>query len=179
VTHLLLTGGARSGKSALAVALAERQSADVVFLATGQVGDDEMSARIARHRAERPGHWRTVEEPVALVEAIGAVEPAACLVVDCLSLWVANLVSTADSAAIEQAAAAAADAAATRPGTTIVVTTEVGLGIVPATPLGREYRDVLGRVNAIWAESADVAYLVVAGRLLPLLAASEVLADGR
>ena len=179
MTHVLLTGGARSGKSALAVALAERQGAHVVFLATGQAGDAEMAARIARHRAERPAHWRTVEEPVALLEAMRSVDRAACLVVDCLSLWVANLLATADCAAVEHAAAGAADAAAARPGTTIVVTTEVGLGIVPATPLGREYRDLLGRANAIWAERAEEAYLVVAGRLLPLLAASEVLAHGR
>jgi len=179
VTHVLLTGGARSGKSALAVALAERQSDDVVFVATGQAGDHEMAARIARHRAERPAHWHTVEEPVALLEAIGTADRAACLLVDCLSLWAANLLATAGSAAVERVASAAADAAAARPGTTIVVTTEVGLGVVPATPLGREYRDLLGRVNAIWADRADEAYLVVAGRLLPLLAASEVLADGR
>jgi adenosylcobinamide kinase/adenosylcobinamide-phosphate guanylyltransferase len=178
MTHVLLTGGARSGKSALAVALAERDGADVVFLATGQAGDDEMAARIARHRAERPAHWTTIEEPVALGNAIAAVAPSACLVVDCLSLWVANLLAASDPVAIEAAAAAAARAAAARPGTTIVVTNEVGLGVVPATPLGREYRDVLGRVNAIWAELASDAYLVVAGRLLPLLPVTEVLTDG-
>jgi adenosyl cobinamide kinase/adenosyl cobinamide phosphate guanylyltransferase len=178
MTHVLLTGGARSGKSALAVALAERDGADVVFLATGQAGDDEMAARIARHRAERPQRWTTVEEPVRLAEAIGAVERSACLIVDCLSLWVANLLGAEGAGAIERAAAAAADVAARRPGTTIVVTNEVGLGIVPATPLGRDYRDLLGRVNAIWAERATAAYLVVAGRLLALLSATEVLADG-
>jgi adenosylcobinamide kinase / adenosylcobinamide-phosphate guanylyltransferase len=173
VTHVLLTGGARSGKSALAIALAGRSGADVFFLATGQPGDDEMAARIARHRAERPPDWTTIEEPLRLLEAIGSVDPRACLIVDCLSLWVANLLAT--SGQVDRAAAAAADAAAARPGTTIVVTNEVGLGVVPATPLGREYRDVLGRVNAIWAERASAAYLVVAGRLLPLLPASEVL----
>jgi adenosylcobinamide kinase / adenosylcobinamide-phosphate guanylyltransferase len=178
MTHVLLTGGARSGKSALAVALAERDGADVVFLATGQRGDDEMAARIARHRAERPSHWTTVEEPVRLVEAIGAVEPSACLIVDCLSLWVANHLEAQSAARVEGAAAAGADVAAARSGTTIVVTNEVGLGIVPATPLGRGYRDLLGRVNAIWAERATEAYLVVAGRLLPLLPATEVLPDG-
>ena len=177
MTHVLLTGGARSGKSTLAVALAERDGADVVFLATGQPGDDEMAARIARHRAQRPPHWTTVEEPVHLVEAIGGVEQSACLIVDCLSLWVANLLATESACAIEREAAAAAAVAAGRPGTTIVVTNEVGLGIVPATPLGREYRDVLGRVNAIWAERATDAYLVVAGRLLPLLTATEILLD--
>jgi adenosylcobinamide kinase / adenosylcobinamide-phosphate guanylyltransferase len=178
MTHVLLTGGARSGKSSLAVALAERDGADVVFLATGQPGDEEMSARIARHRAERPPHWTTVEEPVRLVEAIGNVDPSACLIVDCLSLWIANLLESESTAEIESAAAEAAAAGAARAGTTIVVTSEVGLGVVPATPLGREYRDVLGRVNAIWAECATEAYLVVAGRLLPLLTATEVLADG-
>lgn len=171
--HVLLTGGARSGKSALAVALAQRDGGDVVFVATGQPGDDEMAARIARHRAERPPRWTTIEEPLRLEEAIGAADPQACLIVDCLSLWVANLLATSD--AIAQAAAAAADVAAARPGTTIVVTNEVGLGVVPATPLGRAYRDVLGRVNAIWAERAGEAYLVVAGRLLALLPATEVL----
>jgi adenosyl cobinamide kinase/adenosyl cobinamide phosphate guanylyltransferase len=178
MTHVLLTGGARSGKSSLAVTLAARDGADVVFLVTGQPGDDEMAARIARHRAERPPHWTTIEEPVRLVEAIGAVEASACLIVDCLSLWVANLLGSEASAEIERAAAAAAGAGAARAGTTIVVTSEVGLGVVPATPLGREYRDVLGRVNAIWAEAATEAYLVVAGRLLALLTATEVLAHG-
>jgi adenosylcobinamide kinase / adenosylcobinamide-phosphate guanylyltransferase len=177
MTHVLLTGGARSGKSSLAVALAERDGADVVFLATGQPGDDEMAARIAGHRAQRPPHWTTVEEPVRLVEAIGGVEPAACLIVDCLSLWVANLLEAESACSIEREAAAAAAVAGGRPGTTIVVTNEVGLGIVPATPLGREYRDVLGRVNAVWAQRATAAYLVVAGRLLPLPAATEVLID--
>jgi adenosylcobinamide kinase / adenosylcobinamide-phosphate guanylyltransferase len=175
MTHVLLTGGARSGKSALAVALAERAGADVVFLATGQAGDGEMAARIARHRAERPAHWTTVEEPAHLVEAICAVDPSACLIVDCLSLWVANLLEAERPQAIEREAAAAAAVAAARTGTTIVVTNEVGLGVVPATPTGREYRDVLGRVNAIWAHRATEAYLVVAGRLLPLLPATEVL----
>jgi adenosylcobinamide kinase/adenosylcobinamide-phosphate guanylyltransferase len=179
MTHVLLTGGARSGKSALAVALAERDGSDVVFLATGHAGDDEMAARIARHRAERPARWTTVEEPARLVEAIGAAAPSACLIVDCLSLWVANLLEAESPGTIEREAVAAAGVAAGRPGTTIVVTNEVGLGVVPATPLGREYRDVLGRVNAIWAERAHEAYLVVAGRLLPLLPATEVLIDDR
>ena len=113
------------------------------------------------------------EEPLRLLEAIGSVDPRACLIVDCLSLWVANLLVAGDD--VQSAAVAPAEAAAARPGTTIVVTNEVGLGVVPATPLGREYRDVLVRVNAIWAERASKAYLVVAGRLLPLLRASEVL----
>jgi adenosyl cobinamide kinase/adenosyl cobinamide phosphate guanylyltransferase len=90
-----LLGGARSGKSALALRLAARHE-QVVFLATGEARDDEMTARIERHRAERPSHWRTVEEPLRLRAAIEAVPPDACLVVDCLSLWVANVLEAGE-----------------------------------------------------------------------------------
>ena len=164
---MLLLGGARSGKSRLAVRLATETGAPVVFLATGEAGDDEMADRIARHRAERPADWTTIEEPVALREAVAAAPPDAALVVDCLSLWVANLLESRPAAEIEAEAAAAAALAAGRTKT-IAVSNEVGLGVVPATPLGRAYRDVLGRVNAIWAEAADEAYFVVAGRVLRL-----------
>jgi adenosyl cobinamide kinase/adenosyl cobinamide phosphate guanylyltransferase len=157
-----LLGGARSGKSALALRLAARHD-EVVFVATGEARDDEMAERIARHRAERPAHWRTVEEPLRLRAAIEAVPPGACLVVDCLSLWVANLLEAGAPVDGEAARAAAA-----RPGPTITVSNEVGLGLVPTTPLGREYRDVLGRANAAWAAAAERAFLVVAGRALLL-----------
>jgi adenosylcobinamide kinase/adenosylcobinamide-phosphate guanylyltransferase len=175
MTLVLLTGGARSGKSALAVALGERHGGDVVFLATAEQGDAEMAARIGRHRAERPKGWTTVEEPLALEEAIAGVDPSACLLVDCLSLWAANLLAIADGEAVVRAAAASAAAAAARPGATVAVTNEVGLGVVPTSALGRAYRDVLGRVNAIWAEQADESYLVVAGRVLALQPAAVVL----
>ena len=158
-----LLGGARSGKSALALELASRASGPVTFIATATAGDEEMAARIAAHRDERPADWVTVEEPLRLREALEAAEGTA--VVDCLSLWVANLIETgADD--IEAQAAAAAAAAAMR--NTIAVSNEVGLGVVPATPLGRHYRDVLGRVNATWADAAAATLLVVAGRALPL-----------
>jgi adenosyl cobinamide kinase/adenosyl cobinamide phosphate guanylyltransferase len=167
VALTLLLGGARSGKSRLAVRLASERGRPVVFLATGEAGDDEMADRIARHRAERPPGWTTVEEPVALRAAIAAAPAGSTLVVDCLSLWVANLLDVRTAAEIEAEAAAAAALAAARD--TIAVSNEVGLGVVPATPSGRAYRDVLGRVNAIWAEAAVEAYLVVAGRRLPLV----------
>jgi adenosylcobinamide kinase/adenosylcobinamide-phosphate guanylyltransferase len=172
---VVLVGGARSGKSALAVAFAERHDGDVTFLATAGAGDEEMAARIARHRSERPAEWTTVEEPLALEAAIAAVDPSACLVVDCLSLWAANLLAVADAQAVERAAAAAATVAAARRGPTVAVTNEVGLGVVPASALGRVYRDVLGRVNAVWADSARESYFVVAGRVLPLHPAATVL----
>jgi adenosyl cobinamide kinase/adenosyl cobinamide phosphate guanylyltransferase len=163
---VLLVGGARSGKSRLAVRLAAETAAPVVFVATGEAGDEEMADRIARHRAERPAGWTTVETPTGLREAIEAAPAGATVVVDCLSFWVANVFEGRPASEVEDEAREAAALAAGR--TTIAVTNEVGLGVVPATPLGRAYRDALGRVNAIWAEAADEAYLVVAGRVLRL-----------
>jgi adenosyl cobinamide kinase/adenosyl cobinamide phosphate guanylyltransferase len=165
----LLLGGARSGKSALAVRRAAASGRPVVFVATGEARDAEMAERIARHRAERPPGWRTVEEPLALEAAVAGAPREACLVVDCLSLWVANALERGDGdAEVEGAAARAAALAARRPGPGVVVSNEVGLGLVPMEPLGRRYRDVLGRVNATWARAADRAALVVAGRVLAL-----------
>jgi adenosylcobinamide kinase / adenosylcobinamide-phosphate guanylyltransferase len=165
MTLVLLIGGARSGKSSLAVERAARAGLPVVFVATGEAGDEEMTARIAQHRRERPPEWTTVEEPAELARAIAAAPGTDVLVVDCLSLWVANVF---ERIAVEDAAAEAARLAAARPGLTIAVTNEVGLGIVPDNELARRYRDVLGRVNAIWAAAADEAYFVVAGRALRL-----------
>jgi len=166
---VFLLGGARSGKSALALRLAELRAGPVVFLATGEVRDEEMRARIERHRAQRPSSWQTIEEPLELSEALERIPPDACAVVDCLSLWISNLLELGlDEALIEERAREAAAIASRRSGSTIVVSNEVGLGIVPASELGRHYRDLLGRVNAIWAEAASLSALVVAGRLLRL-----------
>lgn len=167
-----LTGGARSGKSGLAVRRAQRLAADgipVTFVATGQARDEEMSERIARHQAERPAGWATVEAPVDLVGAVTALAPGGCVVVDCLALWVSNLMEAGDDepATLARARELAGWAAA-YPGTVLVVSNEVGLGIVPMHPLSRNYRDRLGRVNAVLAARADLAQLVVAGRTLTL-----------
>jgi adenosylcobinamide kinase / adenosylcobinamide-phosphate guanylyltransferase len=161
VTLVLLIGGARSGKSRLAVELAQAAGTAVTFVATGWAGDDEMAERIARHRAERPPEWSTVEEPRELARALRDVPAGETAIVDCLSLWVANL--DGDGAPDE-----AAEIAARREGLTIAVTNEVGLGIVPDNAMAREYRDELGRVNAHWAALADEAWLVVAGKRLRL-----------
>jgi adenosylcobinamide kinase/adenosylcobinamide-phosphate guanylyltransferase len=164
-----LLGGARSGKSALAVRTASSWSGPVVFVATGTAGDEEMAERIRRHRAERPPGWTTVEEPVQLHEVLRRVPIDACLLVDCLSLWVANLLEAGwQDDAVEEEATAVAAAAASRAALTLVVSNEVGLGVVPETPLGRRYRDVLGRVNTIFAEAASEPLLVVAGRKVRL-----------
>jgi len=168
MTLLLLIGGARSGKSDLAVNLAQEQESPVVFLATAHAGDGEMAARIAQHQRDRPASWETLEEPLRLRETMAAVREESCLIVDCLTLWTANALQHIGVAEAEAQARDAATAAAVRHGPTIVVTNEVGLGVVPDNAMGRSYRDLLGRVNAIWASAADHVFLVVAGRSLPL-----------
>jgi adenosyl cobinamide kinase/adenosyl cobinamide phosphate guanylyltransferase len=175
MTLVLLIGGARSGKSALALRLARGQRAGVAFLATAQAGDEEMRERVAAHARERPGDWTTIEEPLALTAALAAIDGRDCVIIDCLTLWAANALEASDAEAVLEQAAAAARLAAARDGLTIAVTNEVGLGIVPDNPLGRAYRDLLGRVNAIWAQAARRAYLVVAGRALALAAADELI----
>jgi adenosyl cobinamide kinase/adenosyl cobinamide phosphate guanylyltransferase len=165
---VVLTGGARAGKSALALAYASRWDGPVAFVATAEARDEEMAARIARHRAERRVDWLTLEEPLELRETLEGLGNRLAIV-DCLTLWVANLLERGDGeqAILEEAAGAAATAA-DRGAPTIVVTNEVGLGIVPETPLGRAYRDLLGSVNRAFVERAEEALLVVAGRALRL-----------
>jgi adenosyl cobinamide kinase/adenosyl cobinamide phosphate guanylyltransferase len=163
VSLVVLLGGARSGKSSLALRMAK---GNVTFVATGEAGDEEMAVRIAAHRAERPAGWTTVEEPFELRHVLE--DAHGTVVVDCLSLWVANALERLDPAAVETAGADAAHAAAARDGLTIAVSNEVGLGVVPASELGRLYRDVLGRVNAAWVAASDEAWFVVAGRKLAL-----------
>jgi len=169
VSLIVLLGGARSGKSARAVDLAERRGGPVTFVATAEAGDAEMATRIAAHRASRPAGWATREEPLDVVGAISRVDPESTVVLDCLTLWTANAIARGDTDAdVERHAREAAAAAAERAGLTVAVGNEVGLGLVPDTPLGRRYRDLLGRVNTIWVDAADEAFFVVAGRSLRL-----------
>ena len=172
MTLTVLTGGVRCGKSSAAVAAAAVTGAPVVFVATAEPGDDDMAGRIERHRAERPAGWTTVEAPRDLEAAVTSVDREATLIIDCLGLWVTNrMLEPSPPAAdelVEEAAGLARELAA-RPGKALVVTNEVGSGVVPATPLGRDFRDLLGLVNQAMVRAADDAYFVVAGRLLPLL----------
>jgi adenosylcobinamide kinase / adenosylcobinamide-phosphate guanylyltransferase len=165
MTLTLLLGGARAGKSSLALRRAAACGRPVVFIATAEAHDAEMAERIARHRAERDPGWATVEESGDLAGALAATPADVCVIVDCLTLWVANLLER-DDAVIERLAVEAAELAAGRAGPTIAVSNEVGMGVVPASAVGRRYRDMLGRVNAVWAERAERAALVVAGRPL-------------
>ncbi len=179
----LLLGGVRSGKSARALQLAGTYQGDgrVLFVATGEALDDEMQRRIAAHRAERPPSWDTLEAPRdlgrlledTLVERDGKY---AVVVIDCLTLWVSNIVcalTDGDDAetVAERLARGLLDVWSRRPQGRerwIVVSNEVGLGIVPPTLLGRRYRDALGRVNQLVAATADDVTLMVAGIALPI-----------
>lgn len=162
----LILGGARSGKSAFAQQRALVSGLHVTYLATAQAGDAEMVERIARHRAERPATWGLVEEPLALADALRAcAAPDRCLLVDCLTLWLSNLLAVGD----ERLAAeirALLDALPALPGHVLLVSNEVGQGIVPANPLARRFRDEAGRLHQAVASHCDRATFVIAG--LPL-----------
>jgi adenosyl cobinamide kinase/adenosyl cobinamide phosphate guanylyltransferase len=163
----LLLGGAASGKSRGAAALAARTGLPVTVIATAEALDDEMASRIERHRRERPETWTVLEEPLDLLGAVEHAEGAA--IVDCLTLWVSNLLGAdVPDDEILARAEAAAKGCATRSEPTIVVSNEVGSGIVPMHPVTRRYRDVLGRVNAIFADEAATVALMVAGRAMRL-----------
>lgn len=167
----ILLGGARSGKSTLAVSCGSAYRGPVCFIATATAGDDEMVTRIAHHRAERPAIWETVEEPLELEAALAGAEQDALVIVDCLTLWVSNLLAAGTGEQdIADLADRAARRAAERAAPVIAVSNEVGMGIVPANSLVRRFRDIHGRVNAIWVAQAGQANLVVAGALLGLAA---------
>jgi adenosylcobyric acid synthase len=155
-------GGARSGKSRLAQRLA---GPFATLIATAEARDEEMAERIAHHRRERPPTWETLEEPLDLVGALGRARHGV-VVVDCLTLWVANLLEAGlDPLEEAERFLQAVEGSNKR---VIAVSNEVGMGIVPANPLARRYRDLLGEVNARFAQRAKEAYLLVAGRALPL-----------
>jgi len=182
---ILILGGARSGKSSFAEDLARRLAGDgeVLFVATAEAEDEEMCQRIAEHRRRRPASWRTLEERLHLGKAVAeAVGGARVVLVDCVTLWMTNALLAGvgpDEEAppgVEAAALAEVDAllAAYRAGeaTFVLVSNEVGLGLVPPYPLGRAYRDLLGRANQRLAAAADEVYLLVAGLPLELKALS-------
>lgn len=162
--HLIL-GGARSGKSRHAQSLAEAFDGDLIFIATGEAYDDEMAERIDRHRADRGPRWDTIEAPLALGDAIRAhAAPDRLLLIDCLTLWVSNLMHAGRDIgrATDDLIATMRDAQ----GPVILVSNEVGLGIVPDNALARRFRDEAGRVNQAVAAAASEVSFVAAG--LPL-----------
>ena len=170
MTFTLILGGARSGKSTCAERRAAESGRPVLYVATATAGDDEMAERIAAHRAARPAAWRTVEAPLDPAAAIREhARPGHLVLLDCVTLWVSNRLlaePTSTDAELVAQAEAIAEAARAREVDLVAVSNEVGLGVVPPYPLGRRYRDALGRVNQALAARADEALFLVAG--LPL-----------
>ncbi len=175
---IVILGGARSGKSTFAEKLAQRSGRSVAFVATATISDDDMRLRIERHRAARPAHWQTIEEPLDLARALHqAAAQADVILLDCITLWVSNWLFTLENiddastltSPYYEGALAEIDKllimfnTLDTQKTLIVVTNEVGLGIVPSYTLGRIYRDVLGLVNQRLASVADHVYLMVVG----------------
>ena len=175
VTFVL--GGVRSGKSRFAEKLASRASS-VAFLATAKPSDAEMSAKIKRHQDERPKHWHTFEEPVEIARTLTEQGPNYELfLIDCLTIFAANLLDAraADSVSIETRIDQFCNALRSTPSTIILVSNEVGSGVVPAYSAGREFRDLLGEINQHVAALADNVLLMVAG--LPLVLKGELEAN--
>ena len=178
MTRELILGGARSGKSRLAEQQAAAAGLAVHVIVTAEALDDEMRVRIARHQADRPAAWRTVEAPRALADTlVASAAPGHCVVVDCLTLWLANLLDGAENLPVAAGAdllpafarerEAFLDLIPRLPGRVILVANEVGLGLVPETPLGRLFRDEAGRLNQAVAALCGRVTFVAAG--LPLV----------
>jgi len=180
----LILGGARSGKSDYAQALVKRSGGKVLFVATATASDEEMRARIAAHRAGRPAHWVTLEAPRRLSEALRTAPLAESILLDCMTLLVNNIligfpepVIEADYySAVDEELDGLLDAISKSQAKWVVVSNEVGLGLVPSYPLGRFFRDALGRVNQRLAKAADTVLFMVAG--IPMLVKSEASKPG-
>ncbi|GGB98091.1 bifunctional adenosylcobalamin biosynthesis protein CobP [Marinobacterium zhoushanense] len=161
-----ITGGARCGKSSRAEQLAAASGLEVVYIATAEARDAEMESRLASHRARRPAHWRTIEEPLALAQVVRDQQgPERCLLVDCLTLWITNqLLAGADIRAERESLVAEL---ARAQGEIILVSNETGMGVVPMGELSRRFVDESGWLHQAVAAQADQVVLMVAG--LPLV----------
>jgi adenosylcobinamide kinase/adenosylcobinamide-phosphate guanylyltransferase len=165
---ILITGGCRSGKSRFALDYANRRFSKKIYLATAEVLDEEMGLRVENHKRARGPEWQTVEEPLGIVEKIVAYgDKAEAILLDCLTLWLTNLLlKWDDDSKIMNEVERLAEALKQVRATLIVVTNEVGMGIVPDNPLGRRFRDLSGMTNQTIAQAADTVVFMVSG--LPL-----------
>jgi adenosylcobinamide kinase / adenosylcobinamide-phosphate guanylyltransferase len=165
IQSTLVLGGARSGKSAFAERLVNDSGQPVVYIATATGSDGEMTSRIAHHRARRNPAWTTIEEPIALVDTLSRdTGRDRAVVVDCLTLWLFNLLEEGRDPEVEARRLARFLNVAASP--IVMVSNEIGLGLVPETPLGREFRDAQGRLNQVIAAAVPNVVFVAAG--LPL-----------
>ena len=160
----LVLGGARSGKSRYAEQQASAAGCEVVYIATATIHDDEMQKRIQRHQQDRPSHWQTIEEPLSLAASLQAqARDDRCLLIDCLTLWVTNLLMLEDPARFAAEKQAFLDILPQLPGQIILVSNEVGQGIVPMGELSRRFVDESGWLHQAIAAMATDVTLVVAG----------------
>jgi adenosylcobinamide kinase/adenosylcobinamide-phosphate guanylyltransferase len=167
----LVLGGARSGKSTYAQSLIEEDGGQALFVATATAGDEEMAARIEAHIANRPSDWITLEAPINVGSAIQKADPTPWILLDCITLLTSNLMLSLpellDEIALQNVVQREIDELITayksHPGKWVIISNEVGLGLVPPYPLGRYYRDALGRANQQLAKVADKVIFMVAG----------------
>jgi adenosylcobinamide kinase/adenosylcobinamide-phosphate guanylyltransferase len=170
-TLTLVLGGARSGKSAFAERLAATQGGSVLYVATAEALDTDMATRIRAHRAARPAAWHTLEAPRDLVGPLGHTAGAHdTVLLDCLTLWVSNLLLDGQESSLSAQMNALLDVYRAGTASWVVVSNEVGLGVVPPTPLGARYRDLLGQANQAVAAAADRVFLMIAGLAVDLTA---------
>ena len=170
MTHSLILGGIRSGKSSLAERLVSEQPDPVVYVATATAGDGEMSERIRRHQRRRPVSWGLVEEPVelgSLLNRQATLSPPPCVLIDCMSLWVSNLLHAGDALFVREKESFLT-ALAGYPGSVVIVSNEVGLGTIGMAPLTRRFADELGWLNQALAKRCDRVVMSVAGIALTL-----------
>jgi len=161
---VFVVGGARSGKSAHALELASSRPGRKVYIATAQALDAEMAERIEAHRRERGSAWETVEEPLEVGAAVSSASAAGVVVLDCLTLWLTNLIGSGmDDSGVRKKAAALAATCSSSASVVIAVSNEVGLGLVPDNPLARRFRDLSGRMNQEMASRAAEAWFVSSG----------------
>jgi adenosylcobinamide kinase / adenosylcobinamide-phosphate guanylyltransferase len=167
---IFITGGARSGKSRLAESLAEGYGAPLCYIATGQARDNEMAERIAAHRTRRGDEWQTIEEPLCLAEAVRKADSHyRAMLVDCITLWITNLLlSNGDAERVLHEVQTLADLTRVLATPLLLVSNEVGMGIVPENALARTFRDLAGRANQILANAADNVYMTISGIPLKL-----------
>lgn len=160
----LVLGGVRSGKSRFAEQQAQDSGLDVVYIATATANDNEMRERIKKHQQQRPTHWQVIEEPILLAETLQAhAKTERCLLVDCLTLWLTNLLLKEDDGLFQSQKDALVDCITTLPGTLIMVSNETGMGIVPLGELSRRFCDEAGLLHQQLAQRCDRVDLITAG----------------
>ena len=160
-----ISGGARSGKSTFAISIAEKRKNKTAFIATCEPKDAEMKKRIALHKASRPHNWKTFEEPCDIGPVLNKIGPGfKIIIIDCVTLWITNLMMKDNNcASIETKTKIVLDIIKRIKADCIIVTNEVGLGIVPNNRMAREFRDIAGRVNQMIAQRSSSAYFMISG----------------